>query len=169
MAGAEAGNALMKPARSDEELNIREAQPGDLPELQRLYQHLTPDDPICPADEALAMLQRFLRYPGSAILIGEADGVLATSCTLIVIPNLTRGGRPYGLIENVVTHAQWRGRGFGRLVLQAATERAWAEGCYKVMLMTGSKKPATLALYERAGFEPSKTGFQIRRHPVRPE
>jgi GNAT superfamily N-acetyltransferase len=169
MVGAESGNALMQPARSDDDLNIREVQPGDLSQLQQLYRHLAPDDPICPADEALAILQRFLCYPGSAILIGEADGVLATSCTLIVIPNLTRGGRPYGLIENVVTHAERRGRGFGRLVLQAATERAWAEGCYKVMLMTGSKKPSTLAFYERAGFEPSKTGFQIRRHPVRPD
>lgn len=159
----------MKPARSDDELNIREAQPGDLRQLQQLYRHLTPDDPICPADEAVAILQRFLLYPGSAILIGEAGGVLASSCTLVVIPNLTRGGRPYGLIENVVTHAEWRGRGFGRLILEAATERAWTEGCYKVMLMTGSKKSSTLRFYEAAGFEPSKTGFQIRRHPVRPE
>ena len=159
----------MKPARSDDELNIREAQSGDLPQLQQLYRHLTPDDPICPADDALAILQRFLSYPGSAILIGEADGVLATSCTLVVIPNLTRGGRSYGLIENVVTHSDWRNRGFGRLILQAAAERAWAAGCYKVMLMTGSKKPSTLEFYRSVGFEQSKTGFQMRRHPVRPE
>lgn len=37
------------------------------------------------------------------------------------------------------------------------------------MLMTGSKNPATLAFYERAGFEQTKTGFQIRRHPPRSE
>ncbi len=85
----------------------------------------------------------------------------------MVIPNLTRGGTPYALIENMVTHADWRKRGFGSAILKAATERAWEEGCYKVMLMTGSKNPATLAFYAAAGFEQTKTGFQIRRHPQR--
>jgi hypothetical protein len=37
------------------------------------------------------------------------------------------------------------------------------------MLMTGSKKPSTLAFYASAGFEQSKTGFQVRRLPTRVE
>jgi len=76
---------------------------------------------------------------------------------------LTRGGKPYALIENVVTRADFRNRGFGKLVLQAAMERVWEADCYKVMLMTGSKKPSTLSFYMAVGFEQSKTGFQIRR------
>ena len=51
-------------------------------------------------------------------------------------------------------------------ILKAALDRAWAGGCDKPMLMTGSKKPSTLALFEAAGFEPSKAGFQARRLPV---
>jgi GNAT superfamily N-acetyltransferase len=156
-------------ARGGSALDIRDAQPDDLPQLQALYLHLSPDDAICPADEAAAILQQFLRYPGCAILIGEVGDILAASCTLVVIPNLTRDGRPYGLIENVVTHVGWRNRGFGRRILHAATERAWAAGCYKVMLMTGSTKPSTLQFHESAGFEQSKTGFQMRRHPPRPK
>jgi GNAT superfamily N-acetyltransferase len=70
---------------------------------------------------------------------------------------------PYALIENVVTHTDHRNRGFGKAILKAATERAWVEGCYKVMLMTGSKRPSTIAFYGAAGFEQTKTGFQIRR------
>jgi GNAT superfamily N-acetyltransferase len=92
--------------------------------------------------------------------------VLTSSCTLVVIPNLTRSGQPYGLIENVVTHSTYRGRGFGKQILQAAVEAAWKADCYKVMLMTGSKRPSTLAFYAAAGFEQNKTGFQIRRLPV---
>jgi predicted GNAT family acetyltransferase len=84
------------------------------------------------------------------------------SCTLVVIPNLTRGGRPYALIENVVTRADQRNYGFGSAILKAATERAWDQNCYKVMLMTGSKNPATLNFYKSAGFEQTKTGFQMR-------
>lgn len=52
-------------------------------------------------------------------------------------------------------------------ILKAALDRAWARDCDKPILMTGSKKPSTLALFEAAGFEPSKTGFQARRLPAR--
>ena len=33
-------------------------------------------------------------------------------------------------------------------ILKAALDRAWAGDCDKPMLMTGSKKPSTLALFE---------------------
>ncbi|MDI1263234.1 MAG: GNAT family N-acetyltransferase, partial [bacterium] len=107
------------------------------------------------------------KFQGSEIFVGLAGGSIVASCTLIVIPNLTRGGQPYGLIENVVTHADFRGRGFGKKILQAAAAAAWQADCYKVMLMTGSKRPSTLAFYVAAGFEQNKTGFQMRRLPPR--
>jgi N-acetylglutamate synthase-like GNAT family acetyltransferase len=153
----------------NEVLQIRDALPEDLQSLQDLYRHLDANDVRCSSQEAAGIFQQFLLYPGSSILVGTIGHELATSCTLVVIPNLTRGGKPYALIENVVTHADRRNRGFGLAILKAATERAWTQGCYKVMLMTGSKKPETLAFYGAAGFEQTKTGFQIRRHPRRAE
>ena len=146
---------------------VRSVRSEDLPHLLALYPHLNPTDPIPSLAVAERRLQELLRYPGSAVFIGIADASTVASCTLVVIPNLTRGGQPYGLIENVVTHADHRGRGYGKQVLQAAVGAAWEAGCYKVMLMTGSKKPSTLAFYTAAGFEHSKTGFQVRRLPSR--
>jgi GNAT superfamily N-acetyltransferase len=73
------------------------------------------------------------------------------------------------MIENVVTHTAYKGRGFGKQLLRVAVEAAWQADCYKVMLMTGSKKPSTLAFYAEACFEQSKTGFQVRRPPLRCE
>lgn len=143
-------------------LLIRDAVEADLPALGELYLHLNPTDPLVPISQAAVEFSKLLGYEGSAILVGELDGRLVTSCTLIVIPNLTRGARPYALIENVVTNEANRGNGFATAILHAAIERAWRMDCYKVMLMTGSKKPATLRFYEKAGFEQSKTGFQIR-------
>ena len=40
-----------------------------------------------------------------------------SSCALSVVPNLTRGCQPYGVIENVVTHADYRGKGYGKKVV----------------------------------------------------
>ena len=67
-----------------------------------------------------------------------------------------------------MTHGDFRNRGIGTQLLQAATEAAWDAGCYKLMLLAGSDSPATLNFYRNAGFEPSKTGFQKRRIPARP-
>jgi len=147
-------------------MSVRAAQIEDLPLLIALYPHLNPADPIPSLEVAERRLEELLRYPGSAVFIGIADESTVASCTLIVIPNLTRGCQSYGLVENVVTHADHRGRGYGKQVLQVAVGAAWKAGCYKVMLMTGSKNPATLAFYAAAGFEQSKTGFQVRRLPA---
>ncbi|GAI35927.1 unnamed protein product, partial [marine sediment metagenome] len=114
-------------------------------------------------DSALEIWRQLTGYRGSEIIIGLVDGKVVSTCTIVVVPNLTRGGLPYAIIENVVTDGKYRKRGFGHLLLKAATAHAWTFGCYKVMLMTGSKSPGTLRFYMRAGFEQSKTGFQVRK------
>lgn len=144
-------------------LEIREAETSDLKRLLELYLHLSPNNVPFSSTSAEQVFSRFQRYPGSVVFLGELSEDLVSSCTVVVVPNLTRGGTPYALIENVVTHEGHRNRGFGKLVLERAVDHAWDFGCYKVMLMTGSKEMATLAFYERAGFQQSKTGFQIRR------
>ena len=144
-------------------MEIRQCQPGDADKLLTLYRELQPDDPVLPVSDAVARLEQLHRLPASGIFLGCIGAEPVTTCMLVVIPNLTRGGAPYALIENVVTANAYRRHGYGRLILQSAIEAAWQAGCYKVMLLTGSTRPETLAFYEAAGFEQSKTGFQIRR------
>ncbi|MGZ2381302.1 N-acetyltransferase family protein [Rhizobium brockwellii] len=148
---------------TDRDFIIRAAARSDLPDLMTLYRHLNPTDPVL--DEALAE-ERFsdiLAQPGMTVFIGYAGDVAAATVTSVVVPNLTRSGAPYGLIENVVTHADHRKRGYAGAVIHHAIADAWNAGCYKVMLLTGSKNPATLRFYENCGFVQDKTGYQIRR------
>jgi GNAT superfamily N-acetyltransferase len=147
--------------------STRAAQPSDLEGLLALYQHLNPSDEKISRELAASRLGEISQLQGSAVMLGLLGEGLVASCTLIVIPNLTRGGKPYALIENVVTDARYRGRGYGTRLLHAAVQAAWSADCYKVMLLTGSKQPSTLRFYESAGFEQSKTGFQIRRMAAR--
>ena len=87
--------------------------------------------------------------------------------TLHILPNMTQGGRPYALIENVVTHADHRGSGCGRRVIEAAVQRAWEADCYKVMLLTGQRAKAR-CFYEALGFSADeKWAMTLRRAPVR--
>ncbi len=144
-------------------MDIRTATHDDLPSLLKLYRKLHPGDAALSVDDAAKILDRYRLYAGSDVFLGLVDSVLVTTCALVVIPNLTRGGLPYGLIENVVTDPEHRERGYGTSILQAATAAAWHHDCYKVMLLTGSANPATIRFYGDAGFEQTKTGFQIRR------
>lgn len=152
----------MKPAAA-----IRSAVLGDLPGMLALYRDLHPGEPELDAGLATATWEMMLATPGLTVLVAELAGppaVLAATCTVSIIPNLTRGARPYALVENVVTLASHRQKGLGRTVLEAAQDVAFAVGCYKVMLATGSRREETLRFYERAGFERgTKTAFQVRQ------
>jgi GNAT superfamily N-acetyltransferase len=100
---------------------------------------------------------------GRYYFVVEEDGQLVSSCTLDIIKNLTRSGKPYGLIENVVTHKDYRKKGYGTAILHKAVETAKENNCYKVVLLTGRKEESILRFYERAGFEKGiKTGFIMR-------
>ncbi|MEP3279564.1 MAG: GNAT family N-acetyltransferase [Stappiaceae bacterium] len=145
-------------------LTIRSAESDDIPALFRLYAQLHPNDTLLTLAEAERIFERFCLYPGSSLFLGFLGDVPVTTCTLVVIPNLSRNGAPYALIENVVTDGQFRNRGWGKTILNEAISVAWRWNCYKVMLLTGAKDAATLNFYRSAGFENSKTGFQIRRH-----
>jgi len=146
------------------DITIRPAAHADLAGMLDLYRHLNADDPApAPAKAELAWAD-LLRSDLTTVIVAVVAGLLVSSCTLIIIPNLTRGARPYGLIENVVTHADRRRTGLGRAVLAAALEAAWQADCYKVMLATGSQREETLRFYEGAGFDRGgKTVFQARR------
>lgn len=139
---------------------IRDLGADDLGALLALYQHLNAGDaPPSPEGVRAVFAHPGLRHFG--LFVGDA---LTASCNLAVIPNLTRGGRSYGVIENVVTHADHRGQGLGQAVVRHAIEQAWAADAYKVVLTTSRKDPAVWAFYERCGFDAGdKRAFVIRR------
>lgn len=59
--------------------------------LVALYQHLSPGD-AAPPVQAAETFARFSSYPGRTIFIAGYDGQIEATCTLVVVPNLTRGG-----------------------------------------------------------------------------
>lgn len=146
---------------------IDHAGEADLPDILRLYAVLHPHDPPLDPSTALEIWRETLADPKLRVLVARVDGAVST-CTLVTVPNLTRGGRPYALVENVVTLPEHRGRGFGTAVLKHAMALAWNQGCYKVMLMTSRKDEALFRFYEAAGFtRRDKSAFVVR--PVSPQ
>lgn len=146
---------------------LRVATKMDIPSLQTLYRHLIPDEDSAPPDVAAARLEALAAFPGSAILLAEVAGQAVSTLTLIVVPNMTRQGAPYAFIENVVTHADHRGQGHATALLAEAEARAWAVGCYRIMIVSGDHNTGAHMVYEAAGFAGTKIGFQKRRPPDR--
>lgn len=135
-------------------MNIRLIQPNELNELLALYGHLhRADEPLPEQAVVQAVWQELLANPRYKYFGGYVEETLISSCTITVIPNLTRGCKPYGVIENVVTHASHRNQGYGKALLAHALAHAWSVGCYKVMLLTGRKDQATFQFYASAGFD----------------
>lgn len=135
-------------------MDIQILKASALPALLSLYKHLHPTDEPLPVPEVVdAVWQEVLSNPRCRYFGAFAGDQLVSSCTITVIPNLTRACKPYGVIENVVTHQAHRQQGLGKAVLAHALQFAWLQGCYKVLLSTGRKDEATLQFYEHAGFD----------------
>jgi GNAT superfamily N-acetyltransferase len=130
--------------------SVHLATPGDLVGILALYRELRPTDAELP--QADMVLSRILSNPDIALVVCECDGTLAATCMLAIVPNLASGGHPFGVIEHVVTLAQFRRRGFARAVLVFALKLAWARNCYKVILLSGTQRSEAHALYEGVGF-----------------
>ncbi len=139
-------------------MRTRAATQADIAALLDLYQELT----RAPTIGGAAQVGQVLGHPGTTIFVAEVDQGPKAMVTLHLLPNVTWGGRPYGLVENVVSHTSVRGQGYGHAALAAAIDAAQSAGAYKIMLLTGRGRSAR-GFYEKLGFSADdKWGMTLR-------
>ena len=139
---------------------VREVKETELMELLGLYLHLHEESVPEMTEHLRNTWDTIMKDKNHHIIVKVADGKLVSSCVCVIIPNLTRNIRPYAFIENVVTHGDYRGKGYATECLNYAGEIAKKENCYKMMLLTGSKEETTLNFYGNAGYNSTdKTAF----------
>ena len=139
---------------------VREVYKNELNDLLELYLHLHEDTIPKMSEHLIETWEMIIKDENHHIIVNIIDERIVSSCVCVVIPNLTRNVRPYAFIENVVTNKDYRGRGYAIQCLEYAKEIAERKNCYKMMLLTGSKKEATIRFYESAGYNSSdKTAF----------
>lgn len=134
-------------------MRVRQVNRNDLNVILGLYTHLFDSDEKAEKGALEKAWQDILNDSRMHLFILEIGTVPVSLCALDIIPNLTRGARPYGLIENVVTHAEYRNHGYGTALMSHVLDFAWQQRCYKVMLLTGRTDPAVFRMYEKAGFK----------------
>jgi GNAT superfamily N-acetyltransferase len=147
-------------------ISIRPAAVADLDQVLALLAHLHEHDLPAPDPAVLARTwAQILECPLLHCLVAELDGRPAGTCLLAVVPNLTRGARPFAVIENVVAHPSARGRGLGSKLVRHALDLAWEKGCYKAMIQTDPFRPGIDAFYERLGFVRGVKNALVARPP----
>ena len=139
---------------------IREVREDDYRQLMELYCQLHEKSVPDFKYDTKALWSRLVNDKDYHLIVAEEDGRIVSTCTCIVVPNMTHGPRPYAFVENVVTDSKYRGRGLATACLDKAREIAVANNCYRLILMTGSKLDSTLDFYRRAGYNDNdKTAF----------
>lgn len=132
---------------------IRLIKYDELNELLSLYKQLQPNDPDVYENKELKDTWKLIyNDPNLYYIVVEVDGKIVSSCNISIIKNLTRNLCSYGLIENVITDSNYRKKGYATKALNMAIDIAKDTNCYKVMLLTDSKKQETLKFYEQAKF-----------------
>ncbi len=143
-----------------DDAQIRTLTEQDADQALVLYNQLT----VGPPARETGPFSTVLQHPGTQVFGAFDHGTLAAMVTLHLLPNVLWNARPYGLIENVITHQDHRKRGHGKRVLQAACDAAWGADAYKIMLMTGKGRGAT-GFYEAVGFSgQDKYAMVMRRN-----
>lgn len=139
---------------------IREVIKEDFDDLMKLYMQLHNNPMPEKTFEIMELWDRIINDKDYHIIVAEEDGKIISSCVCVIIPNLTHNQRPYAFVENVITDEAYRGKGLATKCLNYAKEIALKENCYKLMLLTGSKKDSTLNFYRQAGYNSEdKTAF----------
>lgn len=134
---------------------IRKAKSTDASDLKVLYfDYLTHFPPKEEQDMVMwqNLLDKFEKDENMHLLVVEEDGKVISSVQMAIIENLTHNVRPFAVIENVVTHIDYRNKGYASALLERASEIAREHRCYKVFLETGSNKESTLNFYRNNGF-----------------
>ncbi len=122
-------------------------------DILELYQQLLPEENIFLNENLLTVFKSIMNKKEYNIIIGIINGKVITTCTLLVIPNITHNMRPYGIIENVITHAEYRGEGYGAQVINYAKNIALENNCHKIMVQTRRKDERVFRFYKKVGFE----------------
>lgn len=139
---------------------VREIKENELFDLLELYLNLHESSVPKMTEHLKSVWDTIINDNNHHIIVNEQDGKIVSSCVCVIIPNLTRNVRPYAFVENVVTHSDYRGKGYATDCLNYAKELAKKAECYKMMLLTGSKEDSTLNLYTKAGYNSTdKTAF----------
>jgi GNAT superfamily N-acetyltransferase len=99
--------------------------------------------------------------PRNRLIVAHADGQVAGTMQLTLIPGLSRHGVLRAQIEGVRIAAPWRGQGLGRTMIGWAIDEARRSGCGLVQLTSDKRRSDAIRFYEALGFTSTHEGLKL--------
>jgi predicted N-acetyltransferase YhbS len=152
-------------------LVVREATLGDLQCILKLYAQLfsNTDQASENGTELLSAhydaFSEIKRSPDSYVFVAESAGAVVGTIAISIIPNLSHGGRPWGVIENVVVDERARKSSIGATLMRHAIDLARAQGCFRVILSSSVHREGSHEFYQRLGLEAFGYSFNMHFPP----
>ncbi|MBK9925771.1 MAG: GNAT family N-acetyltransferase [Anaerolineales bacterium] len=146
---------------------IREVNTQDANDMAELLRQLSSSDEASVTEETVAAIKAKIadmsQLEHMMVFGYELDGKIVGTCTLGRVEGLSKGCRPFAIIENVVVLDAIRSRGIGKQLVRHAMTQAEKWNCYKVILETGTKDEWKLRFYDSCGLtRGGKTAFMKR-------
>jgi GNAT superfamily N-acetyltransferase len=142
-------------------VEIRPARREDLAAILALYADLETDGQVLDLPAAESIFARMQQYPNYTVYVAVAEGQIVGSFELLIMDNLAHVGAPSGIVEDVVVHPAWRGRGIGKQMMLFAMEQCRQAGCYKLALSSNRKREAAHRFYAALGFQKHGYSFVV--------
>jgi GNAT superfamily N-acetyltransferase len=100
-------------------------------------------------------------YEPSSVLVAEVDGEVVGKLELFIGYKSTHGR--FGMIRRFAVRQDFRSQGVGRVLLDAATEKARQDGCSFIELSVDVTNPIAHAFYKREGFDEDRVEVMMRK------
>jgi ribosomal protein S18 acetylase RimI-like enzyme len=140
-------------------LDIRNARPADFYGVLGVLSQMHEDAAF---DETLSKdaFREILSSPSRTVLVAVNSETVVAALDLFVMANMTRGGRPWAGIENLVVDAEHRRAGIGKALMEVAVDLAQEQNCYKLQLVSHERRSAAHDLYRQIGFDAPVHGYR---------
>ncbi|MEP6758962.1 MAG: GNAT family N-acetyltransferase [Actinomycetota bacterium] len=122
-------------------ISIRPAEVHDLRAVRGLLAQL--HDPPTEISCSSTTWSQILANPNRTVLLAmDREEHAVATADLLIVPNLTHGGAPWGIVENIVVDRAWRHRGLDEALMHHATRVARTAGCHTLRLASSTRPAA---------------------------
>jgi len=137
---------------------ISTASINDMPELIELLNDLfTQDIEFIPdLEKQKAGLETIITNPEiGEILVLKGDGEILGMVSLLYSISTALGGK-VAILEDMIIHKDYRGKGFGKELLGEAIRFSKERNCLRLTLLTDFNNDSAIQFYQKFGFKKSE-------------
>lgn len=145
-------------------ITVREAQPGDEPAVEALYQALTNDSNVNVKSERISEIAS---NHDAFLFVAESEGIVVGTAFVTLCPDPMFTFQPFAVIENVVVYPSHWNLGVGTELMQHIETLCLNRDCSKIMLLSSASRHEAHEFFRCMGYtNDTKVGFIKYRRQI---